>query len=83
LNRAKYFIDTFFFDLDSNIVFITAGYVAHKMGVPLELVAAVNPNDIVYRALLSADFSLRNRDHFYTYTCKKPHHFDGAAAAKR
>jgi hypothetical protein len=27
------------------------------MGVPLELVAAVNPNNIVYRELLYADFS--------------------------
>jgi hypothetical protein len=34
---------------------------AREMGVPLELVAAVNPNDIVHRMLLTGHFSLRNR----------------------
>jgi hypothetical protein len=34
---------------------------AREMGVPLELVAAVNPNDIVHRMLLTGQFSLRNR----------------------
>jgi len=37
---------------------IAAGYVAHEMGVPLQLVAAVTPNDIVHRTLQTGDFSL-------------------------
>jgi hypothetical protein len=45
----------------SCILFDAAGYMAREMGVPLELVAAVNPNDIVHRMLLTGHFSLRNR----------------------
>jgi len=37
---------------------IAAGYVAHEMGVPVQLVAAVTPNDIVHRTLHTGDFSL-------------------------
>ena len=45
----------------SELLNVLAGYVARMMGVPVELVAAVNPNDIVYRALHTGDFSLRKR----------------------
>uniref|UniRef100_A0A8C1ZTI2 Threonine synthase-like 2 n=1 Tax=Cyprinus carpio TaxID=7962 RepID=A0A8C1ZTI2_CYPCA len=37
---------------------ITAGYIMKLMGVPLRLVAVVNSNDIVHRALQSGDFSM-------------------------
>ncbi|XP_066484793.1 threonine synthase-like 2 isoform X2 [Tiliqua scincoides] len=37
---------------------LTAGYIAKKMGLPIELVAAVNDNNIVHRAIQHGDFSL-------------------------
>ncbi|KAM9330342.1 threonine synthase-like 2 [Gastrophryne carolinensis] len=37
---------------------ITAGCIAQKMGLPIRLVAAVNKNDIIHRAVQSGDFSL-------------------------
>merc|ERR1719209_2423756 len=37
---------------------IASGYVAHTMGLPVRMVAAVTPNDIVHRTLQSGDFSL-------------------------
>ncbi|XP_059401561.1 threonine synthase-like 2 isoform X2 [Carassius carassius] len=37
---------------------ITAGYILKLMGIPLRLVAVVNSNDIVHRALQSGDFSM-------------------------
>jgi len=37
---------------------IASGYVAHSMGLPVRMVAAVTPNDIVHRTLQSGDFSL-------------------------
>ncbi|XP_023343189.1 threonine synthase-like 2 [Eurytemora carolleeae] len=37
---------------------IAAGYVAREMGLPVDLVAAVTPNDIVHRTLQTGDFSL-------------------------
>ena len=30
---------------------LLAGYVAHSMGLPIKMVAAVTPNDIVHRTL--------------------------------
>jgi len=37
---------------------IASGYVAHTMGLPFQMVAAVTPNDIVHRTLQTGDFSL-------------------------
>ncbi|NXV74479.1 THNS2 protein, partial [Atlantisia rogersi] len=37
---------------------ITAGCIAQKMGLPIQLVAVVNSNDIVHRAVQHGDFSL-------------------------
>ncbi|XP_073467093.1 threonine synthase-like 2 [Aquarana catesbeiana] len=37
---------------------ITAGCIAQKMGLPIQLVAAVNKNDIIHRAIQHGDFSL-------------------------
>uniref|UniRef100_A0A673KLW6 Threonine synthase-like 2 n=1 Tax=Sinocyclocheilus rhinocerous TaxID=307959 RepID=A0A673KLW6_9TELE len=37
---------------------ITAAYIMKLMGIPLRLVAMVNSNDIVHRALQSGDFSM-------------------------
>ncbi|XP_062972703.1 threonine synthase-like 2 [Elgaria multicarinata webbii] len=37
---------------------LTAGCIAQKMGLPVELVAVVNDNDIVHRAIQQGDFSL-------------------------
>jgi len=37
---------------------IASGYVAHTMGLPIRMVAAVTPNDIVHRTLQTGDFSL-------------------------
>ncbi|KAG1957689.1 threonine synthase [Pimephales promelas] len=37
---------------------ITAGFIMKLMGIPLRLVAMVNSNDIVHRAVQSADFSM-------------------------
>jgi len=37
---------------------IASGYVAHCMGLPIRMVAAVTPNDIVHRTLQTGDFSL-------------------------
>ena len=36
----------------------SAGYVAYEMGLPVRMVAAVTPNDIVHRTLQTGDFSL-------------------------
>jgi len=37
---------------------IASGFVAKKMGLPIQMVAAVTPNDIVHRTLQTGDFSL-------------------------
>ncbi|XP_021251633.1 threonine synthase-like 2 isoform X2 [Numida meleagris] len=37
---------------------ITAGCIALKMGLPIQLVAAVNSNDIIHRTVKDGDFSL-------------------------
>ncbi|XP_060103846.1 threonine synthase-like 2 [Heteronotia binoei] len=37
---------------------LTAGLIAKKMGLPIELVAAVNSNDIVHRSVQQGDFSV-------------------------
>ncbi|XP_062814142.1 threonine synthase-like 2 isoform X2 [Anolis carolinensis] len=37
---------------------LTAGFIAQKMGLPIELVAVVNDNDIIHRAIQQGDFSL-------------------------
>uniref|UniRef100_A0A8C8SPP3 Threonine synthase-like 2 n=2 Tax=Pelusios castaneus TaxID=367368 RepID=A0A8C8SPP3_9SAUR len=37
---------------------VTAGYIAQKMGLPIQLVAVVNNNDIIHRAIQHGDFSL-------------------------
>merc|ERR1719468_1405838 len=37
---------------------IAAGFVARKMGIPIQLIAVVNPNDIVHRTFKSGDLSL-------------------------
>ncbi len=46
----------------SGVVYLTlsflAGFVAFKMGFPIQLIAVVNPNDIVHRTLKSGDLSL-------------------------
>lgn len=34
-----------------------AGYIAHKMGFPIKLVASVNSNDILARSLQIGDYS--------------------------
>ena len=41
-----------------NYTLITAGYVAKMMGFPIELIAVVNPNDIVHRTFSNGDFSV-------------------------
>jgi len=40
---------------------IASGYVATQMGVPIKLVAAVTPNDIVDRTFKTGDFSLSEK----------------------
>ncbi|POI23205.1 hypothetical protein CIB84_013047 [Bambusicola thoracicus] len=40
---------------------VTAGCIAQKMGLPIQLVAAVNSNDIVHRTVKDGDFSLSGR----------------------
>merc|ERR1719320_2374119 len=37
---------------------IASGYVAYSMGLPVRMIAAVTPNDIVHRTLQTGDFSL-------------------------
>ncbi|XP_046796603.1 threonine synthase-like 2 isoform X6 [Gallus gallus] len=37
---------------------VTAGCIAQKMGLPIQLVAAVNSNDIIHRTVKDGDFSL-------------------------
>ena len=37
---------------------IASGFVASKMGFPVELIAVVNPNDIVHRTFKSGDMSM-------------------------
>ena len=37
---------------------IASGYVAHQMGLPVQLVAAVTPNDVVHRTFSTGDYSL-------------------------
>jgi len=37
---------------------IASGFVAHEMGLPIQMVAAVTTNDIVHRTLQTGDFSL-------------------------
>lgn len=39
-------------------LFSTAGLLVHKMGLPVELVCAVNENDIVHRAVSTGVFSM-------------------------
>ena len=38
-----------------------AGCIAQKMGLPIQLVAAVNSNDIIHRTVKDGDFSLSGR----------------------
>ena len=40
------------------ITLLLAGNVAYEMGLPICMVAAVTPNDIVHRTLQTGDFSL-------------------------
>ncbi|XP_048366589.1 threonine synthase-like 2 isoform X3 [Sphaerodactylus townsendi] len=40
---------------------LTAGFIAQKMGLPIELVAVVNSNDIVHRTARHGDFSVSGR----------------------
>lgn len=40
---------------------IASGCVAHNMGLPINLVAAVTPNDIVHRTFKTGDFSLSEK----------------------
>ncbi|XP_019382110.1 PREDICTED: threonine synthase-like 2 [Gavialis gangeticus] len=37
---------------------LTAGYIAKKMGLPIQLIAVVNSNDIIHRTVQHGDFSL-------------------------
>lgn len=39
-------------------VCVSAGYIVKQMGLPLKLVAMVNSNDIVHRAVTTGDFSM-------------------------
>lgn len=39
-------------------VLVSAGYIVKQMGIPLKLVAMVNSNDIVHRAVTTGDFSM-------------------------
>ncbi|KAG8591142.1 hypothetical protein GDO81_000059 [Engystomops pustulosus] len=41
---------------------ITAGCIAQKMGLPIQLVAVVNSNDIIHRTVQKGDFSLGNTE---------------------
>ncbi|KAM3940412.1 threonine synthase-like 2 isoform 2-T3 [Leptodactylus fuscus] len=41
---------------------ITAGCIAQKMGLPIQLVAVVNSNDIIHRTIEHGDFSLGNTE---------------------
>nr|XP_042711519.1 threonine synthase-like 2 isoform X2 [Chrysemys picta bellii] len=43
--------------IEENIHVFTAGYIAQKMGLPIQLVAVVNNNDIMHRAIQHGDFS--------------------------
>ena len=43
------------------MVLLIAGAVAWKMGLPVELVCAVNDNDIVHRVISSGDYSVAKR----------------------
>lgn len=38
-----------------------AGCIAQKMGLPIQLIAAVNSNDIIHRTVKDGDFSLSGR----------------------
>ena len=40
------------------LLFSLAGSVVNKMGIPLELVCAVNANDIVHRMISTGDFTI-------------------------
>ena len=53
-------------DDDDYHFFSSAGYVAHSMGLPIKMVAAVTPNDIVHRTLqvISASDNLWTLDNF-------------------
>ena len=42
---------------------IASGFVASKMGFPMELIAVVNPNDIVHRTIKSGDMSMAKEVH--------------------
>ncbi|XP_063781154.1 threonine synthase-like 2 isoform X1 [Pseudophryne corroboree] len=41
---------------------MTAGCIAQKMGLPIQLVAGVNRNDIIHRTVQHGDFSLRDTE---------------------
>nr|DBA29421.1 TPA: hypothetical protein GDO54_009646 [Pyxicephalus adspersus] len=43
---------------EDNVHVLAAGCIAQKMGLPIQLVAAVNKNDIIHRAIQHGDFSL-------------------------
>ena len=40
------------------LLFSSAGSLVNKMGVPVELVCAVNVNDIVHRMISTGDFTI-------------------------
>ena len=40
------------------LLFSSAGSLVNKMGVPVELICAVNVNDIVHRMISTGDFSI-------------------------
>lgn len=40
--------------------FLSAGSLARLMGLPIEIVCAVNENDIVHKTLSKGDFSVTN-----------------------
>ncbi|XP_077334118.1 threonine synthase-like 2 isoform X2 [Lithobates pipiens] len=43
---------------EDNVHLLGAGCIAQKMGLPIQLVAAVNKNDIIHRAVQHGDFTL-------------------------
>lgn len=49
------------------VLFFSAGSLVNKMGVPVELVCAVNVNDIVHRMISIGDFTV-SRDVVATWS---------------
>ena len=44
--------------VQNTFVLLSAGLIVKRMGVPLKLVAMVNSNDVVHRAVTEGDFSM-------------------------